>query len=188
MYQGASAVNLTLDQLRQIMPYAGKRAEVFLDPLNRAMVEFEINTPMRQAAFLAQLAHESGSLRYGRELASGEAYDTGRLAARLGNTPEADGDGQRYKGRGLIQVTGTDNYRACSAALFGDGQHLLDHPELLEQPDLAARSAGWFWQSNGLNELADADEFRQITRRINGGYNGMDDRLAYYDRAKGVLL
>lgn len=181
-------MNVTLDQLKMIMPYAGKRAEVFLDPLNRAMAEFEINRPLRQAAFLAQVAHESGSLRYVRELASGEAYDTGRLAERLGNTPEDDDDGERYRGRGLIQITGTDNYRACSVALFGDGQHLLDHPELLEQPDLAARSAAWFWWSRKLNVYADVQDFRAITRKINGGYNGMDDRLAYYDRAKGVLL
>ena len=178
-------MNLTLDQLRMIMPYAGKRAEAFLDPLNRAMTEFSIDTPMQQAAFLAQVAHESGSLRYVRELASGEAYDTGRLAARLGNTPEDDGDGERYRGRGLIQITGTDNYRACSVGLFGDSQHLLDHPELLEQPELAARSAAWFWQSRGLNDETD---FLQITRKINGGTNGLQDRLAYYDRAKGVLL
>ena len=178
-------MNLTLDQLRQIMPYAGKRAEVFLDPLNRAMAEFEINTPLRQAAFLAQVAHESGNLRYVRELASGAAYDTGRLAERLGNTPEDDGDGERYRGRGLIQITGTDNYRACSVALFGDGQHLLDHPELLEQPDLAARSAGWFWWSRGLNDETD---FRVITKRINGGYNGMEDRLVHYNQARLVLM
>lgn len=176
---------MTLDQLRMIMPYAGKRAEAFLDPLNRAMAEFGIDSPMQQAAFLAQIAHESGSLRYVRELASGAAYDTGRLAARLGNTPEDDGDGERYRGRGLIQITGTDNYRACSVALFGDGEHLLAHPELLEQPELAARSAAWFWKSRGLNDETD---FLQITRRINGGTNGLQDRLAYYDRAKGVLL
>ena len=178
---------ITLDQLRAIIPTAGKRAEVFIDPLNRAMAEFEINTPQRQAAFLAQVAHESGSLRYVRELASGAAYDTGRLATRLGNTPEDDGDGERYRGRGLIQITGTDNYRACSAALFGDGEHLLDHPELLEQPELAARSAGWFWQSRYLNMLADADAFVQITRRINGGTNGIEDRYAFYTRAQLVL-
>lgn len=178
---------VTLDQLRSIMPHAGKRAETFLDPLNRAMEEFEINTPARQAAFLAQIGHESGSLRYVRELASGAAYDTGRLAQRLGNTPEDDGDGERYRGRGLIQITGTANYSACSTALFGDSRHLLDHPELLELPDLAARSAGWFWKSRGLNELADAGDFLRITKRINGGINGMDDRLAYYGRAQKVL-
>lgn len=178
---------VTLDQLRAIMPGAGIRAETFLAPLNRAMVEFEINTPARQAAFLSQIAHESGSLRYVRELASGAAYDTGRLAARLGNTLEDDGDGEKYRGRGLIQVTGTANYSACSTALFGDSRHLLDHPELLEMPDAAARSAAWYWQSRGLNELADAGDFLRITKRINGGINGMDDRLAYWDRAKKVL-
>lgn len=177
--------SITLQQLQKIMPYAGKRAGTYLEPLNAAMCEFGIDTPMRQAAFLAQLAHESGSLRYVRELASGDAYDTGRLAQRLGNTPEADGDGQRYKGRGLIQITGTDNYRDCGLAL---GIDLLAHPELLEQPDLACRSAGWFWQSRGLNPLADVGAFRAITRVINGGFNGYDDRLAYYERAKAVLL
>jgi len=179
---------ITLDQLRAIMPYAGPRAAVFLDPLNRAMDDFSIDTPARQAAFLAQVAHESGSLRYVRELASGEAYDTGRLAARLGNTPEDDGDGERYKGRGLIQITGRANYAACSAALFDDAQHLLDHPEILEQPEYACRSAGWFWLSRRLNERADAGEFERITRIINGGTNGMAERLAYWDRALKVLV
>lgn len=179
-------MSLTLLQLQKIMPYAGKRAAKFLDSLNLAMFEFGIDTPMRQAAFLAQIAHESGSLRYVRELASGESYDTGRLAQRLGNTPEADGDGQRYKGRGLIQITGRTNYRACSLGLFGD-ERLLDQPELLEETVSACRSAGWFWQTMNLNALADIGAFRPITRAINGGYNGYDDRLAYYERAKAVL-
>lgn len=170
------------------MPSSGKRAEIFLAPLNAAMEEFEINTPTRQAAFLAQIAHESGSLRYVRELASGAAYDTGRLAERLGNTPEDDGDGERYRGRGLIQITGTTNYSACSAALYGDSQHLLDHPELLELPDAAARSACWFWHSRGLNELADNGDFTKITKRINGGLNGYDDRFAYWTRAQKVMV
>ena len=178
---------ITLDQLKMIMPYARNRAEVFLDPLNRAMAEFEIDTPMRQAAFLAQVAHESGSLRYVRELASGAAYDTGRLAERLGNTPEDDGDGERYRGRGLIQITGTANYSACSSALYGESRHLLDHPELLELPDAACRSAAWFWKSRGLNDLADAGDFLRITKRINGGTNGMQDRLDHWKRAQAVL-
>lgn len=179
---------MTLDQLLAVMPSSGKRAEIFLAPLNAAMEEFEINTPTRQAAFLAQIAHESGSLRYVRELASGAAYDTGRLAERLGNTPEDDGDGERYRGRGLIQITGTTNYSACSAALYGDSQHLLDHPELLELPDAAARSACWFWHSRGLNELADNGDFTKITKRINGGLNGYDDRFAYWTRAQKVMV
>lgn len=175
---------MNLDDLRRIMPNAGNRAALFLQPLNDAMTEFGIDTPQRQAAFLAQLAHESGSLRYVRELASGDAYDTGRLAERLGNTPEADGDGQRYRGRGLIQITGTGNYRACGLAL---GLDLLAHPELLEQPVNACRSAGWFWQTHGLNALADAGDFERITRKINGGLNGQADRLAFYQRATEVL-
>ena len=178
---------MTLDQLRAVMPNSGKRAEVFLVPLNAAMEEFEINTPVRQAAFLAQIAHESGSLRYVRELASGAAYDTGRLAECLGNTPEDDDDGERYRGRGLIQITGTSNYSACSAALYGDSQHLLEHPELLELPDAAARSAAWFWWSRGLNDLADVGDFLKVTKRINGGTNGLEDRLAHWERAKKVL-
>lgn len=179
--------DIALDQLRAIMPHAGGRAEIFLAPLNRAMAEFGIDTPARQAAFLAHVAHESGSLRYVRELASGEAYDTGRLAVRLGNTPEDDDDGRRYKGRGLLQITGNWNYRACSHALFGDAQTLIDHPELLELPENAARSAAWFWLSRRLNDLADTGDFVAITRRINGGTNGMADRLAHWDRALKVL-
>jgi putative chitinase len=171
---------VTSEQLLKIMPMAAKRVPLFLDPLNAAMEEFQINTGRRVTAFLAQIAHESGELRYVRELASGEAYDTGRLAANLGNTPEKDGDGQRYKGRGLIQITGRTNYKLCGAAL---GLDLIRHPELLEEPVNACRSAAWFWKSNGLNELADRAEFRKITRRINGGYNGIDERLKYHARA-----
>ena len=178
---------ITLDQLLAIMPFAARRAATFLDPLNAAMDEFGIDTPARQAAFLAQVGHESGSLHYTRELASGEAYDTGRLAERLGNTPEDDGDGERYKGRGLIQITGTDNYRKCSTALYGDPDHLLGNPEVLELPDAACRSAAWFWLAHHCNEPADQGDFERITRIINGGTNGSADRLAFYERAQKVL-
>lgn len=175
---------VTLDQLKRIMPYAGPRAAVFLVPLNEAMAEFLINTPARQAAFLAQVAHESGSLRYVEEIASGRAYE-GR--ADLGNTQP--GDGIKFKGRGLIQITGRANYRACSMALFRDTR-LLDHPEQLEGVAAACRSAAWFWQSRSLNTWADAGDdaaFRKITRTINGGFNGLADRIAYYERAKEIL-
>lgn len=157
--------------------------------LNRAISTFEINQPKRISAFLAQIGHESAQLRYVRELGSDQylsKYDIGTLAARLGNTPEADGDGQKYRGRGLIQITGRRNYMACSQALFGDDR-LLQQPELLEQPQWASESAAWFWQSNGLNELADKDQFTTITRRINGGLNGLEDRLQLWARAKAVL-
>ena len=172
---------ITPDQLREIMPYASKRADVYAVPLFEAMEEFGIDTPMRQSAFIAQVAHESGSLRYVRELASGDAYE-GRKD--LGNTQP--GDGVRYKGRGLIQITGRANYRACSVGLFGD-ERLLEHPEILEQVVEACRSAAWFWQSLDLNKLADIGAFRPITKAINGGYNGWDDRLAHYQRAVAVL-
>ncbi|MFB3305402.1 glycoside hydrolase family 19 protein [Pseudomonas sp. AMR01] len=180
---------MLVTQLQAIMPGAGTRAAAFLAALNAAMVRYTITSPKRIAAFLAQVGHESGQLRYVRELGSDQylsKYDTGTLAARLGNTPEADGDGQQYRGRGLIQITGRRNYMACSQALFGDDR-LLRQPELLEQPQWACESAAWFWQSNGLNELADKDQFTTITRRINGGLNGLDDRLQLWERAKAVL-
>ena len=180
---------ITLPQLLQILPGARLGAGSFLPALNMAMSRFEIGQPKRIAAFLAQVGHESGELRYVRELGSDEylsKYDTGALAARLGNTPEADGDGQKYRGRGLIQITGRRNYLSCSQALFGDDR-LLREPTLLEQPQWAAESAAWFWQRNGLNELADKDQFTAITRRINGGLNGLEDRLQLWARAKAVL-
>lgn len=179
-------MQITEQQLRQIMPLARGRAAVFLPYLNAAMARRKINTARRVAAFLAQIGHESGQLLYVRELASGSAYDTGRLAEQLGNTPAADGDGQRYKGRGLIQITGRSNYRSCSLALFGD-ERLLERPELLEQPEWAAESAAWYWEMKGLNTLADAMDFNRITRRINGGLNGLADRLALWGKAREVL-
>lgn len=175
-------VLITIDQLKKIIPYAGPRAVVFLAPLNDVMTEFGIDTPARQAAFLAQVAHESGSLRYVREIAEGSAYE-GRVD--LGNTEL--GDGPRFKGRGLIQITGRTNYRTCSKALYGDDETLQLHPELLEDVVPACRSAAWFWWSHGLNSTADAGDFRKISRVINGGFNGYDERLAYYQRAKTVL-
>lgn len=180
---------ITLKQLQQILPNARAQAGVFILALNAAMLHRHIIGPKRMAAFIAQVGHESGELRYVREL-GGEhylsKYDTGALAARLGNTPDADGDGQKYRGRGLIQITGRRNYLACSRALFGD-ERLLHFPELLEQPQWAAESAAWFWHSNGLNELADQDQFTTITRRINGGLNGLEHRQQLWEKARAVL-
>ncbi|WP_397452543.1 glycoside hydrolase family 19 protein [Pseudomonas sp. NA-150] len=182
-------MSVTEKQLQSIMPNARHQAGVFVSALNAAMIHRQINTPARQAAFLAQVGHESGHLHYVRELGSDHylsKYDTGALAAKLGNTPEADGDGQRYCGRGLIQVTGRNNYLRCSLALFGD-ERLLLTPELLEQPQWAAESAAWFWWINELNALADRGDFESITRKINGGLNGQDDRLRLWNRAMEVL-
>ncbi|WP_099431141.1 glycoside hydrolase family 19 protein [Pseudomonas mosselii] len=183
-------MTVTLKQLQHILPNAGTQAGVFLPVLNAAMVKWGIVTPLRKRAFLAQIGHESGQLRYVRELGNDQylaRYDTGKLAARLGNSPEADGDGQKYRGRGLVQITGHDNYKRCGEAL---GLDLLACPELLERPEHAADSAGWFWHQANLNSLADKGRtaFEAITRRINGGLNGLEDRLTIYRRAEQVLI
>lgn len=171
---------ITLLQLKEICPITKTKVlEPFIEPLNAAMDEWEIDSPQRQAAFLAQVAHESGGFHYVKEIASGEAYE-GRKD--LGNVEP--GDGVRFKGRGLIQLTGRNNYRACGAAL---GLDLLGEPALLELPENAARSAGWFWWSRKLNQLADAGNFRRICILINGGLNGYADRLKYWERAKETL-
>jgi putative chitinase len=180
---------ITAQQLLQILPDSGKQAGVFASALNLAMEQFQINNRLRMAAFIAQVGHESGQFRYVKELGGDQylsKYDTGTLAERLGNTPEADGDGQKYRGRGLIQITGHDNYLACSKALFGDNR-LLSTPELLEQAEWACKSAAWFWNSKNLNPLADAGDFVGLTRRINGGTNGLAERQEFYGRALKVL-
>lgn len=180
-------MSITQQQLQQILSDAGKTAGVFVPVLNTAMVRFQIVGTKRIAAFIAQIGHESGQFRYVRELGNDQylsKYDTGTLAKRLGNTPEADGDGQKYRGRGLIQITGRANYMMCGEALALD---LINQPELLEKPQHACMSAAWFWASRGLNTLADAGQFNTITRRINGGQNGAADRQALYARALKVL-
>ncbi|WP_459203008.1 glycoside hydrolase family 19 protein [Pseudomonas fragariae (ex Marin et al. 2024)] len=181
-------MSITVQQLLQILPNASSRAGVFVPVLNVAMSKYAIVTKLRIAAFLAQVGHESGQLRYVRELGSDaylEKYDTGRLAERLGNTPEDDGDGQLYRGRGLIQITGRANYAECGEAL---GLDLLQQPELLERPEHAAMSAAWFWHRAGLNTFADRSDFPTITKRINGGTNGLADRQELYARALKVLV
>jgi len=170
---------LSRDQLLAIMPLSRSRSDNFLGPLNDAMAEFDIDNTARTAAFVAQIAHESGELRYTRELASGAGYE-GR--ADLGNTEV--GDGVRFKGRGLIQITGRDNYAECGQILSVD---LLEDPAALERVDLACRSAAWWWKRHGLNALADQGAFLRITRIINGGTNGLASRQAYYARAQQVL-
>jgi predicted chitinase len=175
-------MTLTLEQLQAIMPRMArnpKTAASYLPHLLAALEEAQINTRNRIAAFLAQLAHESGELKYWRELASGAAYE-GRKD--LGNTQP--GDGVRYAGRGPIQITGRRNVTDCGKAL---GLDLVNHPELLETPEVGFRSAAWFWTSRDLNPLADEGNFDRITRIINGGYNGKAHRDAYYERALSVL-
>jgi putative chitinase len=164
-----------------------------------------VGTP-RVAAFIAQVGHESGQLtrlvenlnysaeglmktwpsRFDFVRATATARNPEQIANivyadRMGNT--ASGDGWKYRGRGLIQVTGRANYAACGEAL---GLDLINHPELLEQPQYAAMSAAWLWSANGLNTLADAGDLTKITQRINGGTNGLADRQALYNKALKV--
>jgi predicted chitinase len=175
-----SSAAITAAQLKAIMPNC-KHPE-YLDNINAALVEGSINTCLRQAAFLAQLAHESGQLVYMEELASGAAYE-GRKD--LGNTQV--GDGKRFKGRGPIQLTGRANYRAAGQAL---GIDLEANPEQVKTPDVGFRTSVWFWTTHKLNDLADQGtltSFRQITKKINGGTNGQADREQFWDKAKNVL-
>ena len=174
---------ITTQQLLQILPNAGQSAGVFVSALNTAMNHYQIVGLKRVAAFISQIGHESGQLKYVKEIWGPTKAQTkyeGR--ADLGNT--AKGDGSKYRGRGLIQVTGRANYAACGEAL---GLDLINHPELLEKPQHACMSAAWFWASRGLNTLADAGKFDTITSRINGGQNGAADRQALYARALKVL-
>lgn len=170
---------MTPEQLLSVMPFAGSRIAIFTQPLTEAMDEFLINTPKRQAAFLAQVAHESGSLKYMEEIADGSAYE-GRHD--LGN--DQPGDGRRYKGHGPIQITGKLNHMRCGSALEVD---LLNHPEKLTEPVTGCRSAGWFWKDHNLNVYADTDKFGALTKAINGGFNGLDERISYWLRARQVL-
>ncbi len=203
---------MTDEQLRAIMPHAPTG---FLGPLEASMAEFHIDTPLRQAAFLAQIAQESAQLsrlveslnyseaallaqwpkhftaetarKYGRTAAhpaNQEMVANLAYAERNGNGDVASGDGWRYRGRGAIQITGKYNYDKCGRAL---GVDLVAHPELLADPMQACRSAAWFWARNGLNALADEEDVVGITRRVNGGLLGLDERMAYYHTALEVL-
>ncbi|PZR06593.1 MAG: peptidoglycan-binding protein [Archangium gephyra] len=177
---GPTTGGISKAQLQAIMPnLSSAKADEYLPLLNAAMVQGGINTPKRQAAFLAQLAHESGQLRYFEEIASGAAYEGRR---DLGNTQP--GDGVRFKGRGPIQLTGRHNYRIAGQAL---GIDLENNPTLAARPDIGFRIAVWYWNSRNLNAQADAGNFDAITRAINGGYNGKADRDRYWATARSVL-
>jgi len=190
---------MTLGQIKETTCSSTANASRFMEFINDACVKFEINTPIRQLCFLAQVGHESGSLFFTEELASGAAYE-GRKS--LGNNQP--GDGVRFKGRGLIQITGRTNYTTAGIAL---GVNLVANPKLLggknvqfcstEQLRYAAMSAGWYWSTRKLNLIADTiniakpietgtnlANFIVLTKKINGGINGLHDRLNRY--AAGV--
>lgn len=170
---------VTRDELLVIMPGSENRVDKFLPFLNQYAERFQVDTTLRFAHFIAQVAHESGSLRYVRELGSGMKYE-GRKD--LGNTKP--GDGPRYKGRGFLQITGRKNYQIVGEAL---GLNLIDNPQLLEQPEWAVASAFWFWDRHKLNTWADKDDVMTITKRINGGTNGLADRKKFLLAAKKIF-
>jgi putative chitinase len=221
-------MTITSEQLQAIMPEADTQTiQTYLPYLNQEMPVYQINTPIRAGAFLAHLAHESGqfsvvteNLNYRAErlqvvfpkhfpspaiaqlfAAKPEKIANKVYANRLGNGPEASGDGWRFKGRGLIQLTGRASYGDCSRALTGSKNTFQDAPELLATPQYAVASACWFWTVyKTLNEVADQpdtwvtmyknkryNKFQWLTIRINGGLNGYEDRLAFWERAKIVL-
>jgi len=180
----------------------------WLDPLNLTFDKYSINTSLRQAAFIGQCQHESNNFRSleenlhysadglmrtwpsrfpsadvaGQFAGNPEKIANKVYAGRLGNTEE--GDGWAYHGRGVIQLTGRDNYRNCGNAL---GLALITNPELLAMPKGACLSAGWFWGKHGLNDLADARDYETMTKRINGGTLGLDDRISKINKALVVL-
>jgi putative chitinase len=180
----------------------------WFEPLQETFEKYQINTPKRQACFIGQCMHESGGFRLLRENLNYSAralmatwpsrfpdMDTAEkferqpekiankvYSGRMGNTE--DGDGAKYIGRGLIQLTGKDNYKAFGEAI---GEDLVANPQLVEEPRYAALSAGWFWNKRGLNALADAMDITTLTIRINGGKIGIDDRIAKINKALDIL-
>lgn len=180
-------------------------AEKWADSLNETCEEFGIDTPFRIAGFLSNVAHESAGFKFVKENLNYSAGSLMRVwpsrfptleiaqryamqpekianrayADRMGNGDEASGDGAKFLGRGLIQLTGKNNYVAYSLACDNES---LQRPEIVEQPKYAAESAGWFWNVNRLNTLADAQDVQGMCRRINGGLNGLDDRQMKYSK------
>jgi len=166
------ATGARIDRAREWLPY-----------IVAAMQEFNIDTPQRQAMFLSQIGHESGGLHWVVEL-WGPTPAQSRYEGRKDIGNMQIGDGYKFRGRGLLQTTGRANYEATGKAL---GVDLLTEPELLGQPSLAARSAAWFWKIHGLNEIADTGDVTKATRRVNGGVNGLAERVALYEAATEVL-
>lgn len=203
---------LTVDSLRHIMPDASAEHILkYLDALNSQVNKFGINTPIRIAHFLTQIAYESDNFEYSSEDLNysdkalralfGEFFPTDELAQayagqaekianrvyanRMNNGDETSGDGWKFRGRGLIQLSGRDEYTQCGNALKLD---LINHPELIEnQPNVAVDAAAWFWYMKQLNTYADQDDIRHITQMLKGRCNDLEDREAYLDRAKELL-
>ncbi|MEP0264102.1 glycoside hydrolase family 19 protein [Dokdonia sp.] len=199
---------ITKEQFQTIVPdVSWKFIEPYLGIYEEVLEKYEINTPLRKAHFLAQISHESGSFRFVIEnlnysakalfavfrkyfptLAAAElcARQPEKIAnkvysSRMGNGDEASGEGWKYRGRGLIQLTGKDNYKAFSA---DTGQDFVANPDLVTQPEWALSSACWFWKKRKINQFADADDIHMVTKRINGGFNGLEHRQHFLDEYK----
>ena len=204
---------ITVEQFKELFP-RNANAEDWVDAINDILPDFEINTPKRVAAFLAQCGHESAgfsvlkeNLNYSAEglnkifkkyfptLESAQPYarQPEKIANRvysnrMGNGDEASGDGWKYRGRGPIQLTGKDNYRAFANDYFEDPETLLNDPDLLiDHIPTSLLAAVWFWQKNKLNKEADAGDIKTMTRKINGGFIGLEDRIKHYEHALHVL-
>lgn len=184
-------MEFTKEIFKKCMPnVSSSNIDKFYLPLSTQMIKHGINTPLRICHFLSQLGHECGDFKFLHELGSNSylsKYDTGRLAKSLGNTPESDGDGQLYKGRGCIQITGKSNYTLFSKWYYGDDR-LLKSPGLVETDvNLCVASAIWYWESHKLNSVADTDNIVTMTRKINGGTNGLADRKSRLSISKLAL-
>ena len=182
---------ITLNQLEKCVPQATDRLRIeAIEPLNSTLEKYNINTRSRIAAFLAQITHESGSFRYVEEIADGSRYeyrkDLGNLQPEALTAAHSVGTttGKYYKGRGWIQITGFYNYKELSNAI---GVDFIHNPDMLCEMPYAALSAGWFWNVHNCNALADVDRFTAITKVINGGYNGKEERLRFYRKNLKVL-
>ena len=210
-------MNLTLSQLRQLLP-KNKYVEHWYDALSVLLPDYDITTPRRMAAFIAQCSHESGEFsvlqenlnykpqalrrlfhkyfpddaiagQYCAKPNKQEAIANRIYANRMGNGDESSGDGYRFRGRGLIQLTGRSNYQSFADSIEVDGRPLkIDEvPAYLECFEGAVQSACWFWESNGLNKWADERDILTLTKRINGGTIGLEDRKKHYGHALHVL-
>ena len=163
------------------------KVDILLHYINIYLDVFEINTPLRAAHFMAQCCHETGGLKFLKEKGNSKyfkKYEQGRLGKMLGNTKA--GDGEKYKGRGLLHITGRANYKAYQDSGYCKGD-IIENPELLEKPLGATKSGAWWWWKHGLNELADKDDVVAVTKRINGGTNGLASRKRWLAKCKKVL-
>ena len=204
---------LTAEQFHHLFPRA-QDPQGWVDSMNNVFPNYEINTPRRIAAFLAQCGHESGgwtvfeeNLNYSakglmgifkkyfptEDLANAYARQPQKIANRvyanrMGNGPEDSNDGWTYRGRGPIQLTGKDNYRAFAKEMFDDWENLFNNPDWVNADrEFALMSAIWFWNKNKLNREADAGDIKTMTRKINGGFIGLEDRIKHYEEAIHLL-